>query len=78
MYQRDKSHPAILIWCPCGNESFGGKDIFEMSQLFHREDPTRLVHYEGVCHDRSYNDTSDMESRDVSVCGSNQGVPCKR
>ena len=62
MYQRDKNHPAILIWS-CGNESFGGKDIFEMSQLFHREDPTRLVHYEGVFHDRSYNDTSDMESQ---------------
>ena len=62
MYQRDKNHPAILIWS-CGNESFGGKDIFEMSQLFHREDPTRLVHYEGLFHDRSYNDTSDMESQ---------------
>ena len=62
MYQRDKNHPAILIWS-CGNESFGGKDIFEMSQLFRREDPTRLVHYEGLFHDRSYNDTSDMESQ---------------
>ena len=62
MYQRDKNHPAILIWS-CGNESFGGKDIFEMSQLFRNADPTRLVHYEGVCHDRRYNDTSDMESQ---------------
>ena len=62
MYQRDKNHAAILIWS-CGNESFGGKDIFEMSQFFHKEDPTRLVHYEGVCHDRRYNDTSDMESQ---------------
>lgn len=62
MYQRDKNHPAILIWS-CGNESFGGKDIYEMSQLFRREDPTRLVHYEGLFHDRSYNDTSDMESQ---------------
>ena len=62
MYQRDKNHPAILIWS-CGNESFGGKDIFEMSQFFRREDPTRLVHYEGVFHDRRYNDTSDMESQ---------------
>lgn len=61
-YQRDKNHPAILIWS-CGNESYGGKDIYEMSQLFHRLDPHRLVHYEGVFHDRRYNDTSDMESQ---------------
>ena len=62
MYQRDKNHPAILIWS-CGNESFGGKDIFEMSEFYHKNDPTRLVHYEGVFHDRSYNATSDMESQ---------------
>ena len=62
MYQRDKNHPSILIWS-CGNESYGGKDIYEMSQFFRREDPTRLVHYEGLFHDRSYNDTSDMESQ---------------
>ena len=62
MYQRDKNHAAILIWS-CGNESFGGKDIFEMSEFFRREDPTRLVHYEGVNSDRSYSDTSDMESQ---------------
>ena len=34
-----------------------------MSCLFHRLDDTRLVHYEGLFHDRSYNDTSDMESQ---------------
>ena len=62
MYQRDKNHPAILIWS-CGNEAFGGKVIYEMSQLYHKMDPNRLVHYEGVCHDRRYNDTSDMESQ---------------
>ena len=62
MYQRDKNHPAILIWS-CGNESFGGKVIYEMSQLYRKMDPNRLVHYEGVCHDRRYNNTSDMESQ---------------
>lgn len=62
MYQRDKNHPSVLIWS-CGNESYGGKDIYEMSQFFRKEDPTRLVHYEGVFWDRSYNDTSDMESQ---------------
>lgn len=62
MYQRDKNHPSILIWS-CGNESYGGRDIYEMSCFFRREDPTRLVHYEGVFHDRRYNGTSDMESQ---------------
>lgn len=61
-YQRDKNHPAILIWS-CGNESFGGKTIYETSQLFRQLDKHRLVHYEGVFNDRSYNDTSDMESQ---------------
>lgn len=61
-YQRDKNHPAILIWS-CGNESFGGKTIYEMSQIFRQLDKHRLVHYEGVFSDRSYNDTSDMESQ---------------
>lgn len=61
-YQRDKNHPAILIWS-CGNESYGGKNIYEMSKLFKELDDTRLVHYEGIFHDRRYNDTSDIESR---------------
>lgn len=62
MYQRDKNHACILIWS-CGNESFGGRDIYEMSEFFRKKDPTRLVHYEGVFHDRSYNGSSDMESQ---------------
>lgn len=62
MYQRDKNHPSILIWS-CGNESFGGKDIYELSEQFRRQDNTRLVHYEGVRHDRRFNDSSDIESQ---------------
>lgn len=62
MVQRDKNHPSIIIWS-CGNESHGGKNIYEMSLLFKKLDNTRLVHYEGICHDRRYNDTSDMESQ---------------
>ncbi|MGB4660324.1 MAG: glycoside hydrolase family 2 TIM barrel-domain containing protein [Mobilitalea sp.] len=62
MYQRDKNHPAILIWS-CGNESYGGKNIYEMSQFFRRVDPNRPVHYEGVTRDRRYNDTTDIESQ---------------
>ncbi len=61
-YQRDKNHPAIVIWS-LGNESFGGSVLYEMSEMFRRLDDTRLVHYEGVFEDRSYNDSSDMESR---------------
>lgn len=62
VFERDKNHPSILIWS-CGNESFGGSNIFEMSRLFKQLDKTRLVHYEGVNHDRRYNDTSDIESQ---------------
>lgn len=61
-YQRDKNHPAILIWS-CGNESYGGKVIHEMSKKFKELDSHRLVHYEGVFWDRRYPDTSDMESQ---------------
>lgn len=62
MVERDKNHPSILIWS-CGNEAFGGSVIYNMSQYFREKDPSRLVHYEGIFHDRSFNETSDMESR---------------
>lgn len=61
-YQRDKNHPSILIWS-CGNESFGGTVISHMADRFHQLDPDRLVHYEGVFHDRRYNNSSDIESQ---------------
>ena len=61
-YQRDKNHPAILIWS-VGNESYGGKVIFDMSEKFRALDPYRLAHYEGIFNDRRYEGTSDMESQ---------------
>lgn len=62
MYMRDRNHSSVLIWS-CGNESYGGSDIYEMSEFFRKADSSRLVHYEGVYNDRRYNDTSDIESR---------------
>lgn len=62
MLERDKNHSSILIWS-CGNESYGGSVIYTMSEYFRNRDKSRLVHYEGVCSDRSYNASSDMESQ---------------
>lgn len=62
MLERDKNHPSILIWS-CGNESYAGEDIYEISEYFRRRDKSRLVHYEGVFWNRKYENTSDMESR---------------
>ena len=62
MVERDKNHPSILIWS-CGNESCGGKNIFEMHEFFKQRDPSRLVHYESIFWDRRFNATSDFESQ---------------
>jgi len=60
MYQKDKNHPCILIWS-CGNEAFGGEDLQKMSQQFKRQDPGRIVQYEGEQRDRRFA-ISDVES----------------
>ncbi len=62
MLERDKNHPCVLMWS-CGNESWGGSNLFALSQFFRENDPTRLVHYEGCVHDKRYLHTSDMYSR---------------
>lgn len=62
MLERDKNHACVLIWS-CGNESYGGRTLFELSQYFRARDSHRLVHYEGIFHDRRFPGTSDMESR---------------
>ncbi len=62
MVERDKNHPCVLIWS-CGNESYGGSIMYQLSEYYRQRDPSRLVHYEGVFMDRRYNGTSDMESR---------------
>ncbi|MDD3921663.1 MAG: glycoside hydrolase family 2 TIM barrel-domain containing protein, partial [Eubacteriales bacterium] len=62
MYERDKNHPSILIWS-CGNESYGGTVILEMSRLLRQLDDTRPVHYEGVSHDPRYPESTDIASQ---------------
>ena len=62
MYERDKNHPSIIIWS-LGNESYGGKNLYEMSKFMKQKDTSRLIHYEGLSHDRRYNETSDIESQ---------------
>ncbi len=61
MYQRDKNHACVLIWS-LGNESFGGKDLFEMHEMLRKLDPARPVHYEGIFWDKRYPLTSDIAS----------------
>lgn len=62
MVARDFNHPSILIWS-CGNESRGGSVIWQLSEQFRQEDPSRLVHYEGCAADARYPKTTDMISR---------------
>lgn len=62
-YQKNKNHPAILIWST-GNESYGGSVLQAMCDKFHELDPNRLVHYEGVTWDERYQETAtDMYSQ---------------
>lgn len=62
LVQTKKNHPAIVMWS-CGNESMGGKVIYDMSELMRKMDGTRPIHYEGIVNDRRYNATSDVESQ---------------
>ncbi|ROR30566.1 beta-galactosidase [Mobilisporobacter senegalensis] len=58
-----KNHTSILFWS-LGNESYAGDNIESMNHFFKEKDNSRLVHYEGVFHNRIYNETiSDVESR---------------
>lgn len=62
MLARDYNHPSILIWS-CGNESYAGSVIEKMGDFFRKNDLHRLVHYEGVTHNRKYDKITDIESR---------------
>ena len=62
MFERDKNHTAILLWS-CGNESYAGSDILAMADFFRAQDPSRVVHYEGVTSNRAYDSISDVETQ---------------
>ncbi|UJF34811.1 glycoside hydrolase family 2 TIM barrel-domain containing protein [Paenibacillus hexagrammi] len=62
MLQRDKNHPSIVIWS-LGNEAWGGDNFIYMHDFLRSNDPTRLVHYEGVTRCRKSDAASDIESQ---------------
>ena len=58
-----KNHVSVLFWS-LGNESYAGDNIEAMNRYLKEKEDGRLVHYEGVFHNRAYEDTvSDVESR---------------
>lgn len=61
MLERDKNHPCIFSWS-VGNESWSGQTLYDMSVYFRERDASRPVHYENVCHDRTWGGTTDFES----------------
>ena len=62
MLERDKNHACIFCWS-VGNESWGGKNLYDMSMYFRERDNSRPVHYENVCHTPEWAGTTDLESR---------------
>lgn len=62
MVMRDRNHPSILLWS-LGNEAYGGENFVKMHDLAKSLDDTRLVHYEGIVHQREFEAASDVESK---------------
>ena len=62
MMRRDYNHPSVLIWS-LGNESYAGEVFRAMYRHVHEIDPNRPVHYEGIVHNRAFEDVTDIETR---------------
>lgn len=62
-FETFKNHVSVLFWS-LGNESYAGENLKAMNDYFKEKKDGRLVHYEGVVHNRIYEDViSDVESR---------------
>lgn len=62
-FETFKNHVSIIFWS-LGNESYAGDDIKAMQEYLKEKQDGRLIHYEGVFHNRAYEDSiSDMESQ---------------
>lgn len=62
-FETFKNHPSVLFWS-LGNESYAGENLLAMGMYYKKKDPGRLVHYEGIFHNRKYEDQiSDVESQ---------------
>lgn len=62
-FETFKNHTSILFWS-LGNESYAEENFAVMNTYFKEKDKSRLVHYEGVFHNRKFEDRiSDVESR---------------
>ena len=62
-FETFKNHVSILFWS-LGNESYAGDNIRAMQEFLKDKEDGRLVHYEGVFHNRTYEpEISDMESQ---------------
>lgn len=59
MYQRDKNHPAIIMWS-LGNESGFGTVFEELYKSLKVFNPDLIIHYEGQVHDGRFAGVSDV------------------
>ena len=62
-FETFKNHVSVLFWS-LGNESYAGDVLRDMNAYYQEKKDGRLTHYEGVFHNRAYEDViSDVESR---------------
>ncbi len=62
-FETFKNHVSIIFWS-LGNESYAGENIKAMQAYLKEKKDGRLIHYEGVFHNRAYEESiSDMESQ---------------